>query len=509
MTITNSTRLVVAQGNDATTVWPFNFLVPTAGELRVTVFDGFANTILDPSDYSVTGINDPNGGAVTYPLAGSPLATGEQIIIERLVSFVQPTTFQNQQRFFPQVLEAALDRLTMQTQQLAEIQARTPALPPTAPQQDIDELFNAILVANQNIATILNVNSNLAAILAVEGELADINILAPIAAAISTVANINAAVIAVDANEANINAVAGNQADISAVAAIAGSVVIAASIDTEITNLSAVITELLAVENELAAVVTTAGVATEIAALAVIASDISTVAGNIAAVASVAAIDSAVVSVAQKYQGALSANPTVRTLDGSPVQVGDFYLNTGTNELRFLSSTGPNVWSQFTTLINESTLTALGVTVSAANINSLAGITGIASQAQAQAGTANDVLMTPLRTREAFNASGSAPVYACRAWVNFNGTGTVSIRASGNVTSITDNGTGDYTINFATAMQDANYAAVVSASRNDNNRRLAIADGFNTNNFTVRVGLGNSTTLGPEDAAQVCAAVFR
>jgi len=56
-----------------------------------------------------------------------------------------------------------------------------------------------------------------------------------------------------------------------------------------------------------------------------------------------------------------------------------------------------------------------------------------------------------------FNASGSAPVYACRAWVNFNGTGTVAIRASGNVSSITDNGIGDYTVNFTTAMQDANY----------------------------------------------------
>lgn len=55
--------------------------------------------------------------------------------------------------------------------------------------------------------------------------------------------------------------------------------------------------------------------------------------------------------------------------------------------------------------------------------------------------------------------------YKCRAWVNFNGTGTVAIRASGNVSSITDNGTGYYTVNFANAMPDANYA-VVAGSRN-------------------------------------------
>ncbi len=60
--------------------------------------------------------------------------------------------------------------------------------------------------------------------------------------------------------------------------------------------------------------------------------------------------------------------------------------------------------------------------------------------------------------------TGSAPSYTCRAWVNFNGTGTVAIRASGNVTSITDNGTGDYTVNFTTAMPDGNYAVNATAS---------------------------------------------
>jgi hypothetical protein len=58
-----------------------------------------------------------------------------------------------------------------------------------------------------------------------------------------------------------------------------------------------------------------------------------------------------------------------------------------------------------------------------------------------------------------------ATAYGCRAWVNFNGTGTVAIRASGNVSSITDNGTGDYTVNFTTAMPDANYS--ISGSQGD------------------------------------------
>ena len=62
-----------------------------------------------------------------------------------------------------------------------------------------------------------------------------------------------------------------------------------------------------------------------------------------------------------------------------------------------------------------------------------------------------------------------ATAYGCRAWVNFNGTGTVAIRGSGNVSSITDNGTGSYTINFTTAMPDANYSVDASSSPTGSN----------------------------------------
>lgn len=58
----------------------------------------------------------------------------------------------------------------------------------------------------------------------------------------------------------------------------------------------------------------------------------------------------------------------------------------------------------------------------------------------------------------------AAKAYGCRAWVNFNGTGTVAIRSSGNVSSITDNGTGSYRVNFITAMPDTNYAATATSS---------------------------------------------
>lgn len=77
--------------------------------------------------------------------------------------------------------------------------------------------------------------------------------------------------------------------------------------------------------------------------------------------------------------------------------------------------------------------------------------------------------MSTLRVNTLQNAAGTgqpAMSGAAKAWVNFNGTGTVAIRASFNVTSITDNGTGDYTVNFTNAMADANYAVVGIGRRN-------------------------------------------
>jgi hypothetical protein len=98
------------------------------------------------------------------------------------------------------------------------------------------------------------------------------------------------------------------------------------------------------------------------------------------------------------------------------------------------------------------------------------GLLGDQSTATWEGGTGTtESLVSPAKVRAvipaALNASGSAPIYACRAWVNFNGTGTVAIRASGNVSSITDNGVGDYTVNFTTAMSDADYCADISFER--------------------------------------------
>lgn len=107
-----------------------------------------------------------------------------------------------------------------------------------------------------------------------------------------------------------------------------------------------------------------------------------------------------------------------------------------------------------------------------------------------------------------FNASGSAPVYACRAWVNFNGTGTVAIRASGNVSSITDNGTGDYTINFTTAMPDANYAWSLGSSVPNAAIVAARVDLAAPTANSLRISSYNASFI-PTDSANVTVAISR
>ena len=111
--------------------------------------------------------------------------------------------------------------------------------------------------------------------------------------------------------------------------------------------------------------------------------------------------------------------------------------------------------------------------------------------------------------------SGTAPLYMCRAWVNFNGTGTVAIRASGNVTSITDNGTGQYTVNFTTAMPDTNYATigsgytVASGLPAFTNATRAIA-AFSNTSSSCRIQVYRSDTNSFDaDSLEMNVAIFR
>jgi hypothetical protein len=121
--------------------------------------------------------------------------------------------------------------------------------------------------------------------------------------------------------------------------------------------------------------------------------------------------------------------------------------------------------------------------------------------------------MSTLRVNTLQNVAGTGDPSingAAKAWVNFNGTGTVAIRAAFNVSSITDNGTGDYTVNFTTAMVDTNYSAVSVPSNNVVTGSICttfIAQTYSTTQARLQTQL--TITGGMQDPIIVSVAVFR
>jgi hypothetical protein len=187
-------------------------------------------------------------------------------------------------------------------------------------------------------------------------------------------------------------------------------------------------------------------------------------------------------------------------------------VNAAGNDVEFADVTAAG-WA----LLDDANAAAQRVTLGAAALASPT-FTGVPAAPTAAAATNTTQLATTAYTRTAIpdvlNAAGSAPMYACRAWVNFNGTGTVAIRASGNVSSITDNGTGDYTVNFTTAMEDANYAWVGSCmtSNTATNERGTVQQRTNQTSTTTALPISTMTGINgtaSDDVAVVNIAIFR
>jgi hypothetical protein len=105
----------------------------------------------------------------------------------------------------------------------------------------------------------------------------------------------------------------------------------------------------------------------------------------------------------------------------------------------------------------------------------------------------------------------NAVAYGCRAWVNFNGS-TAAIRTSGNVSSVTKNGTGDYTVNLTTAMPDANYGWATSNYPGASLTDFAVVamSPWTSNPTSSALRLGFKSTSGTSlDPAYYCVAIFR
>lgn len=125
MTINTTSSVITYSGNGSTTIWSFPFVADQASDLEVIYTDSSGNiTTLNPSVYSVTINSVPTGGlwgiggSVTYPLSGSPIASGTTITINRIVPYTQDISINNQGAFYPAAVEQGLDVLELQIQQL-------------------------------------------------------------------------------------------------------------------------------------------------------------------------------------------------------------------------------------------------------------------------------------------------------------------------------------------------------------------------------------------------------
>lgn len=126
----------------------------------------------------------------------------------------------------------------------------------------------------------------------------------------------------------------------------------------------------------------------------------------------------------------------------------------------------------------------------------------------------NATLTTPnINSAQFATVTGTAPIYPCRAWVNFNGTGTIAIRASGNVSSITDNAVGDYTVNFTTAMPDANYVTSLNGGNTTNTAETYATEAkgaaYLKTTSAYRMNTYNYNTTTTADRENVYIVVFR
>lgn len=123
----------------------------------------------------------------------------------------------------------------------------------------------------------------------------------------------------------------------------------------------------------------------------------------------------------------------------------------------------------------------------------------------------SEIRVTTLKDTSGGNSSTTADIFSGRAkaWVNFNGSSTVAIRAQFNVNTITDNGTGDYTVNFSSALADANYS-VVASHEEVNATAYGWAGPTSTGLATssCRINTPNAGGNG-NDRSVICVAVFR
>lgn len=192
MTVSNTDSSVTYTGNGLTTDFPFTFIIFTDTDV-VKVLEIATNleTTIDPADYTITGLDSPSGGTVTYPLVGSPLAATHKITISRVLDIAQTLDLNQQSAYNPAALELQLDRYAYILGQQQEQLSRALIIPAGSSSSDEDILQQVLTAASATAA-----NVSLAAAAQAAAEAAETAAEAAAAAAAASAGTFTAATVA-------------------------------------------------------------------------------------------------------------------------------------------------------------------------------------------------------------------------------------------------------------------------------------------------------------------------
>lgn len=468
----------------------FRFLENSHIQVIKTSTSGADSTLTLTTDYTVSGAGGASG-TVTLVTA---LAVGEKLTIVRNVPFTQDADYVQNDAFPAESHERALDKLTMQTQQLAETVSRAATVPVTS--TDAAGLAAAISALAANSDSVDTVAASIADVNTVAASVSDVNTVADNILDVTNFADVYQGPKAADPTLRNDGAALASGDLYFNTASSVMRVYSGASWSNVGTALPITVVEQTFNGTGSQTAFTLSSAPPYLTAVEVFVSGVRQVATTVYSVSG-----TTLTFTAAPPSG--TANIYVRWL--TPVAAGV-----------------PTDGSVTTAKIVDAAVTTSKIADDAVTAAKIAANAVGSSELAANAVTTAKVVDANITAAKLDGAqSGSAPIYAARAWVNFNGTGTVAIRASGNVSSITDNGVGDYTVNFTTAMADANYAVNATAAPSDNQRNnvtigIAANAGPTTapegntkfaGSFRIQTGIPGGITL--VDHAAVYAAVFR
>lgn len=361
MTISsNSRKAGPFIGNGTAATFPFTFKVFQASDLEVvklTVATNVETVLVLNTDFTAVVNEDQNsnpGGTIT--LSAGALATGYNLVITSDIENLQPTDLTNQGGFYPEVITDALDRATIQIQQLQEGLDRAALLPITSSADAASLVADIVRLADSADNLDIDAN-NIGSINAVAGSIANVNTVATNISNVNTVAGVSANVTTVGTNIASVNTVAADLNEpVSEIETVAGSITNVNTVGTNIANVN-----------------TVAGISANVTTVAGISANVSTVATNSASVTTAATNIASINTVAADLNEPVSEIDTVATNIANVNTVGNNIasVNTAAGNNANITTVATNIANVNTTATNIANVNA--VAGNATNINAVAG----------------------------------------------------------------------------------------------------------------------------------------